>query len=198
MKSLPILACAAALLILPAACSGGNDAADDKHSVSISIGDKDGEGGDAATATTATASASTDTSSVTIDADSDTGRVELSLPGGIEAKVKVPGNISVGSKFDIDGVGLYPGAKVGSVNVKAFDGKAGKDAIVKIGFAAPADAAVVADWYQQQFEAKKVAVNRSGETLTGKTEDGDDFTLALTQGPAGASQGLLTIVDAKG
>jgi uncharacterized glyoxalase superfamily protein PhnB len=66
---------------------------------------------------------------------------------------------------------------------------------VKIGFSAPADAAAVADWYQQQFEAKKIAVARSGETLTGTTRDGDQFTLALQSAGAGAAKGQLTIID---
>jgi hypothetical protein len=142
--------------------------------------------------------ADTEEGTVNIDANTDTGKFELKLPGGIEANVKVPGGMVDKADFDIDGVGLYPGAKVGSVNVKALTGKGDSNgsATVKIGFSAPADAAAVADWYQQQFEAKKVAVTRSGETLSGKTEDGDDFTLAIAQAGAGASKGELTIIDA--
>jgi hypothetical protein len=132
------------------------------------------------------------------DANTDTGKFELKLPGGIEANVKVPGGMVDKADFDIDGVGLYPGAKVGSVNVKALSGKGqgNGSATVRIGFSAPADAAAVADWYQQQFEAKKVPVTRRGETLSGKTEDGDDFTLTVARDGAGASKGELTIIDA--
>lgn len=135
---------------------------------------------------------------VNIDGNSETGKFEVKLPGGIEANVKVPGGMVDKTDFDIDGVGLYPGAKVGTVNVKALTGKgeAKGSATVRIGFSAPADAAAVADWYQQQFEARKVAVTRSGETLSGKTEDGDDFTLAIVQAGSGAAQGELTIIDA--
>lgn len=144
------------------------------------------------------AAADAEEGAVNIDANTDSGKFELKLPGGIEANVKVPGGMVDKADFDIDGVGLYPGAKVGSVNVKALTGKGGSNgsATVKIGFSAPADAAAVADWYQQQFEARKVAVTRSGETLSGKTEDGDDFILAIAQAGAGASKGELTIVDA--
>ena len=145
----------------------------------------------------AAASAASEEGTVNIEANSDTGKFDLKLPGGIEANVKVPGGMVNKADFDIDGVGLYPGAKVGAVNVKALAGKESGQgsATVKIGFSAPADAAAVADWYQQQFEAKKVAVTRKGETLTGKTEDGDDFTLALVQSGAGAAKGELTIID---
>ena len=136
-----------------------------------------------------------DASDVTIDGDSETGKFEVSLPGGIEAKVKVPEGMADGAKFDIDGVGLYPGARVGSFKVNASDAKTTKTAIVQIGFTAPGDAAAVADWYQQQFETKRIAVTRTGESLSGKTEDGDDFTVAMNAGPAGGSTGLLTIRD---
>lgn len=125
------------------------------------------------------------------------GKVAVSLPGGLQADIKMPKGMSgdgVDAKFDIDGVGLYPGAKVGAFNVRAFDGKSGDNAVVKIGFTAPADAAAVADWYQRQFEAKGIAVSRSGEMLSGKQKDGDDFTLAMVPA-AGGSTGTLTIAD---
>jgi hypothetical protein len=134
---------------------------------------------------------------VTINGDTDTGKFELKLPGGIEAKVNLPEGLGEHGKFDIDGVGLYPGAKVRSVNVNASDARETKTAVVKIGFAAPADAAVVADWYQQQFDAKHKPVTRRGETLSGATDDGDAFTLALEAAGTGASKGLLTITDSK-
>jgi hypothetical protein len=67
--------------------------------------------------------------------------------------------------------------------------------VVNIGFSAPADAAAVADWYEKQFAEKRVAVTRSGETLTGKTDKGNDFRLALTPDAKGA-KGQLTITDA--
>lgn len=168
-------------LLLATACSSADDGERGGNGVSVSIGDA------SAASATATANASASNSvKFGIEADSATGRVALSLPAGTTA----------GSKFDIDGVGLYPGARVGSVNVKASDGPGGSVASVRIAFTAPADAAEVADWYQHQFDLKKHAVTRRGETLSGRTRDGDDFSLALTQRAAGASQGLLTIADA--
>ncbi|MEY2882336.1 MAG: hypothetical protein RL490_60, partial [Pseudomonadota bacterium] len=131
---------------------------------------------------------------LTVDADSDTGKVEVTLPGGLEAKVKIPGGLPGDAKFDIDGVGLFPGAKISTVNVNATD-TPGTRSTVALGFAAPGDAAAVADWYQQQFADKSVTASRQGDTLTGKTEDGDDFVLALTQGAPGKAQGKLTITD---
>ena len=132
---------------------------------------------------------------VNIDGDTESGKFEIKLPGGMEAKVKMPEGMAGKSKFDIDGVGLYPGAKIGSIKVRAVDKGGDTHATVEMGFAAPADAAAVADWYEQQFAAKKVTVARSGDTLTGKTRDGDDFTLALAAAENGKAKGTLTIVN---
>lgn len=178
-----------ALLVL-AACSDSKvetEKADARSTVSIAIDGNNGGGGDKTETRT----------NVTINGDTETGKFELKLPGGIEAKVNLPEGLGEHGKFDIDGVGLYPGAKVRSVNVNASDARETKTAVVKIGFAAAADAAVVADWYQQQFDAKHKPVTRRGETLSGTTDDGDAFTLTLEAAGTGASKGLLTITDSK-
>jgi hypothetical protein len=169
MKTLPIVLAATALVAV-AACSKKDDA--DTRS-------------DASQHT------------VDIQADSETGDIAMKLPGGFDAKFKVPAGMTDEAKFDIDGVGLYPGAKVQKIKVNAVKKDGDRDATVELGFKAPADPAAVADWYQQQFEAKKISVSRSGETLTGKTEDGDDFSLALVAGGTGVTQGTLTIRDVK-
>jgi hypothetical protein len=136
------------------------------------------------------------------DGDSATGeggKFEISLPGGIEAKVKLPRDMGAGGKFDIEGVGLYPGASVNSVKVDAAAARETRSATVEIGFKAPADPAAVADWYQQQFEAKDIRISRTGETLSGVADDGDAFTIALRPAGNGASTGLTTIIGrAKG
>lgn len=124
----------------------------------------------------------------------DKSRVKIDLPGGIKADLEVPGALADSGEFDIEGVGLYPGARVTTVNVRALTGR--KDtATVELGFTAPADAAAVADWYETRFAEKNVTVARAGETITGKTRDGKDFTLAMTPADTG-TRGLLTIRDA--
>ena len=119
--------------------------------------------------------------------DDDTGKVEINLPGGIGAKIAVPG-----------GVGLYPGAKVGSVKVDAAASPKSRKATVAFGFSARADAAAAAaaDWYQREFDVKGTKVTRRSETLSGLTGDGDDFTIAMETVATGTSRGLVTITDA--
>jgi hypothetical protein len=141
--------------------------------------------------------------SISIDAGGDTtpgggntpGKVEITLPGGIAAKVDVPGGIEKGGKFDIAGVGLFPGAKVGSVKVNAGAAAKAQKATVEFGFSAPGDAAAVADWYQREFDARGTAVTRRGESVSGTTKDGDSFTIAMEPAGTGTSRGLVTITD---
>lgn len=159
---------------------GGCSRDEERASVSVTADAKDG-----------------DVAEVDIDASDGSGKVAINLPGGIAAKINVPRGMTgdgADTKFDIEGVGLYPGGKVASFNVRASGGEASR-AVVRIGFTAPADAAAVADWYQQQFEAKGVAVTRTGETLAGRQKDGDAFTLALAPAAAGGSRGTLTVTD---
>ena len=134
---------------------------------------------------------------VAIVASSDPGKLAIRLPGGFEAKVPMPASIANGSKFDIDGVGLYPGATVDTINVNADTGRSGDKsvdkAVIVLGFAAPANAASVAGWYEGQFREKDIAVSRKGNLLTGKTDGGDRFALLLTDIAGGRSKGQVTI-----
>ncbi len=136
---------------------------------------------------------------VAIVAASDPGKMAIKLPGGFEAKLPMPDSIAEDSKFDIDGVGLYPGARVDTINVDA-DKKgdaSGDKAVVVLGFAAPASAASVAGWYEGQFAAKDIGVRRKGNLLTGKTDEGNDFALLLSDVAGGKARGQLTIHDRK-
>lgn len=174
MREMLMTIAGAALLATTACDIEKAPAADTPHSVSIAI-DAGGE--------------------TSASGDRTPGKVEITLPGGIAAKVDVPGGIEKGGKFDVGGVGLYPGAKVGSVKVNAGTAVTSQTATVEFGFSAPGDAAAVADWYQREFDAKGTTATRRGESLSGTTRDGDSFTIAMEPAGTGTSRGLVTITD---
>ena len=173
---------------------GSDDEAGDHHRAKVSIS-VDGDSQDVVRVL------SDNDADVAIVASSDPGKLAIKLPGGFEAKLPMPQSIAKGSKFDIDGVGLYPGAAVETINVNAdtrrSGDKSGDKAVVVLGFAAPASADTVADWYEGQFKAKNIAVSRKADLLTGLTDDGNSFALLLTDVAGGRSKGEVTIHDRK-
>lgn len=121
------------------------------------------------------------------------GSLSVKIPG-ISANVKMPDGLLAKSGFDIDGVKLYPGATVTNMKVDAQSGDT-QSSVVRIAYAAPADAAKVRDWYAKAFADKSVAIARKGEGLTGKTSDGDTVTMTFAAAPGGKSTGSIDIVD---
>lgn len=130
-------------------------------------------------------------------ADTEGGEMQVKLPGGIEGRIKLPEGLDNDSKFDLDGVGRYPGAKLTGVDVNAF----GKDdktrARVQLGFTAPGSADTVADWYEKAFAAKGRSVLRSGTNLSTTTSDGEPLQMALRDGPGGIARGQIVIRNEK-
>ncbi|MEY4269550.1 MAG: hypothetical protein RLZZ58_766, partial [Pseudomonadota bacterium] len=102
---------------------------------------------------------------------------------GVDINAKLPGldMRDINADFDIDGVGLYPGASVTSMNVNATskDGNSGKGT-VKFGFNAPASADTVAAWYAGEFAKAGLKATRAGNKVSGTTNDGDAFSINLS------------------
>lgn len=137
-------------------------------------------------------------SSVSLRADMESGEVEMKLPGGIEGKVNLPEGLEPDARFDLDGVGRYPGATLTSVNVNAGRDGDGKRGVVVLGFAAPGSADAVADWYEQALAGKGRNPRRDGTTITARTRDGDTMVLAIRDGDGGKARGIITITSRKG
>ncbi|MBN8842419.1 MAG: hypothetical protein J0H88_04145 [Sphingomonadales bacterium] len=160
-------------MMLLAAC--GQSEKKDTPEISINAGD--GKGG------------------VQITSNKDgTGRIKIGGDGvGIDMKIPDFVDFDMEGDFDIDGVKLYPGSHVTTVNVDARDnGGSGDKAVVELGFTSPAAPTKAADWMAGEFAKKGVKVARTGETLAGKTKDGDDFKIDF--GPDGANaKGKVTI-----
>jgi hypothetical protein len=106
---------------------------------------------------------------------------------GVDIDIDVPDfvDFDVTGDFDIDGVKLYPGSQVTKVNVDASDKDGADKAVVNLGFTSPAAPKKAADWMAAEFAKKSVKITRTGDTLAGKDEDGDDFTIKFA--PDGAN-----------
>ena len=143
--------------------------------------------------TTVNIDATTDEgSTVKITADGKTGNVGFKVPG-FDTNIRLPKKLLDDSNFDIDGVKLYPGSTVDTVNITAND-KGGKDeqTDVRIGFTSPADPAKVSDWFKDQFGKQSIKAEGDATKLTGTTKDGEVFTIELTE-KDGKTAGLVNI-----
>jgi len=154
-------------MMLLAACGQGEEKKDKATEVSINAGDEHG--------------------GVQITTGKDgNGRLKIGGDGvGIDMKIPDFVDLDVEGDFDIDGVKLYPGSNVTTVNVDASDKNGQDKATVELGFTSPAAPAKAADWMAGEFAKKDIKVARTGDTLAGKTSDGDDFTISFA--PDGAN-----------
>ena len=134
---------------------------------------------------------------VQITAGKDGGRLKIGGEG-VDIDMKIPDFVDFDMKgdFDIDGVKLYPGSSVTSVNVDAID-KGGTDgadkATVKLGFTSPAAPAKAADWMASEFTKKGMKVTRTGDTLAGTDKDGDNFTIKFVPDGANAKGDVVIV-----
>lgn len=123
---------------------------------------------------------------VTINAD-ESGQVEFNLPFA-SGSVKLPQGSLSEADFDIDGVKMVPGATVTGFNVDAGD----KGGTVNFAFKAPGSPDEVRSYFVDQFKQKGVEATTAGTSVSGKTKDGDPFTIRV-EPTAQGSQGTITI-----
>jgi hypothetical protein len=137
---------------------------------------------------------------VVFKADSKTGEVGIDLPGGTGASLRLPPDVvekmGKDSKLDIDGVGLYPGARVTEVAATSRDTGADKSSRATIRFTAPSTPQAVAEWYVAAFNDKGHKATRSGNRVEGTTTEGSSFTLDLAPEGQGTA-GTLVVTDTK-
>ncbi len=153
-------------MLLLAACGSHDKAKENATEVSINAGDEHG--------------------GVQIRTGKDGGKIKIGGDGA-SLDIKIPDfvDVDIESDFDINGVKLYPGSKVTTVNVDAKEKDGVDKSTVKLGFTTPAAPAKAADWMAGEFAKKGIQIARSGDTLSGKDEDGDDFTIKF--GPDGTN-----------
>ena len=122
------------------------------------------------------------------------GQMSVNVPG-FSGKINLPKMKLNAGDFDLNGVKLYPGSTISTMNIDAKDGGNGtKDSgTVRIGFDSPATPKAVQDWFLQRLNKDagfKVKVDGAG--LIGTTEDDKPFRLELA--PVGADHAKGTIV----
>ncbi|MES2097671.1 MAG: hypothetical protein V4459_13010 [Pseudomonadota bacterium] len=118
----------------------------------------------------------------------DNGTLKIDAPG-FKADIKVPKIALDANDFDMNGVHLYPGSKISSLNVDG--GKDKDDDKVRVAFTSPASATTVRDWLKERLGKASYTLSTAGNGLTGKTEDGKPFKLELNDDGAGKSKGTI-------
>ncbi|MEH6791432.1 hypothetical protein [Parasphingorhabdus sp.] len=113
---------------------------------------------------------------------------------GFSMDIDLPSITLDSEDFDMNNIDLYPGSQITRFDIEDAKGEGGK---VQIGFKAPVAVDTLADWYETQMSAKDFAVTRDGTTLSGKTDKGDPFSLALTEISGKQSRGVLAFTESK-
>ncbi len=119
-----------------------------------------------------------------LNAQNDNGAdLSMHIDGGnggawIDATIGLPG-LKLGTpSVDIDGVKLYPGARVNGIDVS---GHAGDDeGGVVIHFDSDAAPDKIRDYYLAAFKEKGLKAAAEGQAMIGRDEDGKPFRIALT------------------
>lgn len=167
----------AALPLALSACSKVEGDSADESSVSIDFSDESKPEGE----------------KIKIGGDGEDSKFSIKADG-FSMEVDLPSITLDSDDFDMNDVDLYPGSHVTSFAVQDKDGQGGK---VKISFKAPAGLEKLTEWYQTRLTANDFQVVRSGTNLSGKTEEGDPFSLALTEISADETKGVLEFSENK-
>ncbi|SNS12279.1 hypothetical protein SAMN06295912_101446 [Sphingomonas laterariae] len=123
------------------------------------------------------------------------GHVSLEIPG-FTGKLDIPAFDPGDDDMDIDGIRLYPGSRVSSVDIKA--GKGDKDT-VRLGYSSPDAPDKLQAYYEAAAKEKGFTVapavkQGSGTLLHLTSAKGKSIEISIEQQATG-SQGALTIVD---
>lgn len=127
--------------------------------------------------------------------DGTTGQVSVNLPGGFAGNIKLPKIKIDADDFDMNGVKLFPGSTIYSLNINARDGKEFEDddGSVHVEFDAPAEPAKVRDWFLGRLNAAGFSLKADRNTLSGTTDEKKPFRLDLVPNGAGRSTGTIAI-----
>jgi hypothetical protein len=163
---------AAAVLIALAGCDRGGEGT----SISINANKTDGNGNG--------------NGNGSVGVDGATGAVSIDVPG-FEGTFKLPKIQLDAGDFDLNGVPLYPGSTIRSVNVDPRG--RGKEGLVRVAFDSPADPARVRAYFQQRLAKAGFTVRADGNGLAGETDEKRPFRLQFDPSAEGRAQGTITV-----
>ena len=135
-----------------------------------------------------TVTINTDDGNSIASVDGNSGQVKLAIPG-FTGKIDLPKLQLDASNFDMNGVHLYPGSTIDTVDI----GNAGKDGGVRIAFTSPATPDQVRDWFQARLSKVGFTVKPDGRGLSGSTDENKPFTLTLTGQGADKATGTIRL-----
>ena len=110
---------------------------------------------------------------------------------GFKADLKLPKFSVDASNFEMNGVHLYPGSTISSINVNGGQDEDKDPGKVRVAFTSPANAATVRDWLKERLGKAGFTLSADGAGLTGKTDDGKPFALKLSDQGANKSSGTI-------
>jgi hypothetical protein len=122
--------------------------------------------------------------------DGDTGEVSLKLPG-FSAKVDLPKIQLDANDFDLNGVHLYPGSTITTMDIDGQD----QNSKVRIGFDSPAAPETVRDWFEPKLEDAGFTLHDEGTGLAGTTDEGKPFSMTLAPAGGDHTTGTITLSD---
>ena len=160
----------AALPLALSACTKVSDEGEDGFEMSVDLGDEDGE-----------------ISKIKIGGDGEEANFSIKADG-FAFDIDIPAIELDSDDFDLNNVALYPGTKITGLNVEDMDDGGGK---VSLSFVAPTSADKLATWYETKMKAEHFVVAKSGNSLSGTTDEGDPFSLELNEKSAEETAGTL-------
>ena len=117
------------------------------------------------------------------------GNISFDVPFA-KGQLKLPRGFMHEGNVDIDGVKLMPGSQVTGFNMNSRD----KVSVVEIAFTSPQAPDQVRSYFVDEFKKHGAEAAVSGDTVTGKSKDGNPFTIQVTASGSG-SQGRIQAQD---
>lgn len=161
----------AAIAVLPLVLSACSKSEDDGSSISIDLSDESTE----------------ESEKIKIGGEGEDGKFSIKADG-FSLDVDLPEITMDSDDFDLNNVALYPGSKITNFNIEDQKGEGGK---VTVSFVAPTGIDSLSEWFQTKMTEEEFEVAKDGSNLSGTTDEGDPFSLELTEASAEETKGIL-------